>query len=274
MAATIFDLESQLTEEQLQDVVADEIARRKQQVPTGSGPVIAGLGGMAGKHELHKSLIGTLMGEFEDIRNDPARAAKQMDQMERTYQQYLDQGNNPVELFIPKKDFWAAWQDEQGNDVVWYDPSAPHPTVMAHELGHVQMNHSNDPISQLQTSGVGRASGALAVPIGLAAGGGGAVIGNKFGRGRAGAALGAALGALGGSGNFIYELGGASARAMDYLPDDVDKEDAYGDLVRAGATYGMAPLGGLIAGMTAGGTANALMNQNRMAGQRIRAAMA
>ena len=30
--------------------------------------------------------------------------------------------------------------------------------------------------------------------------------------------------------NFAYELGGA--QMMDYLPEDVDQEDAYGDLFR------------------------------------------
>ena len=265
MSASPFDITAELSEEDLALAVADEIARRKQVSPTVM-PSVAGAGALVGKSAVHQTLLNELFGEFEDIRNDPARAALQMDQMERTYENYLAQGNDPVEIFIPQKDTWAAWQDPDGNDVVWYDPSAPHPAVMAHELGHVQMNHSNDPISQLQTSGLGRLSGGLALPIGAAAGGLGAAIGNRYGRGRLGAALGAATGALGGSGNFIYELGGASGRAMDYLPEDVDQQDAYGDLLRAGMTYGMAPAGGLIAGMTAGGIVNAL-NKRRMAGQ-------
>ena len=113
---------------------------------------------------IHSSLLGTLMDEFEEIRNNPELSAKNMDQMVRTYDQYLSQGNNPVEIFVPNdQNVWAAGQtDEAGDDVVWYDPGAPHAAVMAHELGHVQMNHSNDPLSWLQTSGVGRASGNLA----------------------------------------------------------------------------------------------------------------
>jgi len=265
MSASPFDIASELSEEDLQNIVADEIARRAS-IPPGVIPSAAGAGALVGKTAVHQTLLNDLYGEFEDIRNDPARQALQMDQMERTYQKYLQQGGNPVELFIPKENTWAAWQDPKGNDVVWYDPSAPHPAVMAHELGHVQMNHSDDPYSQLQTSGLGRMSGALAIPIGVASGAGGAYLGGLAGKPRSGAALGAALGALLGSGNFAYELGGASGRAMDYLPEDVDKEDAYGDLLRAGMTYGMAPVGGLIAGMTSGGIVNQL-NKRRMAGQ-------
>ena len=266
MSASPFDITSELSEEDLENIVADEIARRSIQNNPSVVPSVAGAGALLGKDVVHSTLLNDLYGEFENIRNDPERKARQMDQMERTYQQYLDQGNNPVELFIPQKDTWAAWQDPDGNDVVWYDPSAPHAAVMAHELGHVQMNHSDDVLSQLQTSGVGRISGGLALPIGAASGAAGAYIGGNYNRPRLGAGLGAALGALGGSGNFAYELGGASGRAMEYLPEDVDKEDAYGDLFRAGMTYGMAPVGGLIAGLTAGGIVNARRNA-RMAGQ-------
>lgn len=257
MSASPFDIASELSEEELANIVADEIARRKSYMAPEAVPSVAGAGSLLGKDVIHGKLIKDLYGEFEEIRNDPERKKRQMDQMERTYEKYLAQGNNPVELFIPKKDTWAAWQDPDGNDVVWYDPSAPHAAVMAHELGHVQMNHSNDPISQLQTSGVGRLSGQFALPVGAAAGAAGAYIGGNYNRPRAGAALGAALGALAGSGNFVYELGGASQRAMDYLPEDVDADDAYGDLFRAGMTYGMAPAGGLIAGLTTGAMVNA-----------------
>ena len=76
---------------------------------------------------------------------------------------------------------------------------------MAHELGHVQMNHSNDLISQLQTSGLGRLPGALALTIGAAAGGLGADIGNRYGRGPYGCCFRCGIGEVGGSGNFIYE---------------------------------------------------------------------
>ena len=123
---------------------------------------------------------------------------------------------------------------------------------MAHELGHVQMNHSNDPLSFLQHSGIGRISGGLAVPLGA----GGALLGRRVMPQRrvAGTALGALLGTVGASGNFAYELGGASGRALGYLPEDVDQMDAAGDLLRAGMTYGMAGPGtALAAGVTAAG---------------------
>ena len=234
-------------------IIAEEVAKRNV------GPIVAagGLGTGATKTAIHVSLLNELMGEFEDIRQDPARAKKQMDQMVRTYENYLAQGNNPVEAFIPKKDTWAAGQDSQGNDVVWFDPSAPHPAVMAHELGHVQMNHSNDPLSWLQTSGVGKMSGALAVPLGAFGAVAGSALGARVGRRGLGTAIGGALGTVGASGNFAYELGGASGRALGYLPEDVDQGDAAGDLLRAGMTYGMAGPGTAAAtAILAGGLAN------------------
>ena len=117
---------------------------------------------------------------------------------------------------------------------------------MAHELGHIQMNHANpitDPLAGLQTSGIGRFSGTNAGAIGAL----GAALGALLGRRRndtmasqlKGTAIGGALGTVGGSGQFAYELLGATGRAMDYLPEDVDQDDAYGDLFRAGMTYGM-----------------------------------
>ncbi len=236
--------------DEIDAIIAEEVAKRNV------GPIIAagGAGAGAAKTAIHASLLNDLIGEFEDIRQDPARNAKQMDQMVRTYQNYLDQGNNPVEVFIPKKDFWAAGQDSKGNDVVWYDPSAPHPAVMAHELGHVQMNHSDDPLSWLQTSGVGRLSGALAAPLGAAGAVVGSALGARAGRRGLGTAIGGALGTVGASGNFAYELGGASGRALGYLPEDVDQTDAAGDLLRAGMTYGMAGPGtALAAGIGAAG---------------------
>ena len=187
-----------------------------------------------------------------------------MDQMVRTYEKYLNQGNNPVEIFVPNnQNKWAAGRLDNGNDVVFYDPGAPHPAVMAHELGHVQMFESDDPLSYLQNSGVGRTSGALAPVLGI----GGAAAGyglnkrNRF----AGGALGTALGAIGGSGNFAYELGGATGRAMGYLPDDVDQGDAYGDLLRAGMTYGMGGPGAAVA--TGAGLLGALELTKRLRGQ-------
>ena len=132
---------------------------------------------------------------------------------------------------------------------------------MAHELGHVQMNHSNDPLSVLQHSGVGRLSGAMA-PI---LGGGGAYLGRRVAPKHrvAGTALGGLLGTIGGSGNFAYELGGASGRALGYLPEDVDQMDAAGDLLRAGMTYGMAGPG------TAAATALGIAGLDRLINKRL-----
>ena len=72
----------------------------------------------------------------------------------------------------------------------------------------------------------------------------------------AGTAMGTGAGAVLGSGNFAYELGGASGRALGYLPEDVDKMDAAGDLLRAGMTYGVGgPGAALAAGAGAGAVA-------------------
>ena len=253
---TVFDSTINPDNLQVDDIdaiIAEEVAKRNV------GPIIAagGVGANAAKTAVHVSLLNDLMDEFEDIRQNPARAEKQMDQMVRTYENYLSQGNNPVEYFVPKKDFWAAGQDSEGNDVVFYDPSAPHPAVMAHELGHVQMNHSSDPLSWLQTSGVGRLSGALAAPLGIGGAVAGSALGARAGRRGLGTAIGGALGTIGASGNFAYELGGASGRALGYLPEDVDQQDAAGDLLRAGMTYGMAGPGtAAAAAILAGGLAN------------------
>ena len=49
---------------------------------------------------------------------------------------------------------------------------------------------------------------------------------------------------------------------MGYLPEDVDQDDAYGDLFRAGMTYGMGGPGAAIA--TGIGTAGLLDYSRRM----------
>ena len=262
-----FDITSgELNQAELESIVADEIARRKgieqvsrryvgniDNVPidqieaaysVGQVPGATAMGGLVLgglKNTIQRDLSHTLRGEFQDIREDPALRATGMDQMQRTYANYIAQGNDPVEYFIdrPGANMWAAGQDPHtGDDVVFFDSTAPHPAVFAHELGHVQMNHSNDPLSLLQRSGLGRAGANNAIPLGA----GGAIIGHMLGgRNRArGAALGGLAGTTAASGNFAYELGGASGRAMEYLPEDVDQGDAYGDLFRAGMTYGMA----------------------------------
>ena len=264
-----FDSTTQISDAELEQIVVDEIARRS----VGSAATVAGgVGAGAAKTAIHVDLLKDLIGEFDEIRNDPERAALQMDQMQRTYQNYLDQGNNPVEYFIdrPGQNVWAAGQ-RNGEDIVIYDSSAPHPAVMAHELGHVQMNHSNDPLSMLQRSGLGRASGSLALPVGLASG----YIGYKKGGPKhrvLGSAIGGALGTAASSGNFLYELPGASGRALGYLPEDVDQVDAAGDLLRAGMTYGMAGPGTAAAASIVGAGAAGLASNpgfRRMAGQML-----
>ena len=249
----ISDTGSNISDAELQNIVVEELARRKA-IGVPAAVAGAGLAGQELKNAVWGDLNRTLRSEFEDIRNDPALRSSNMDQMNRTYGQYLDQGNNPVEIFVdrPGENMWAAGLHE-GDDFVIYDSTAPHPAVMAHELGHVQMNHSNDPLSFLQTSGLGRAGAQLAAPLGA----GGAALGYRLG-GVRGAIAGGLAGTLGASGNFAYELGGASGRALGYLPEDVDKMDAAGDLLRAGLTYGMGGPGTAALSAVAGGGAMAL----------------
>lgn len=257
-----FESTGTVSDAALEQLLVDELSRRKAIESMGGAAIpMATIGTNT---VIHKSLLDELMGEFEEIRNDPDRKSKEMDQMIRTYDRYLQQGNNPVEVFVPNnKNFWAAGRDpDTGNDVVFYDPGAPHAAVMAHELGHVQMNDpdSNDPLSYLQKSGLGQLSGNLAPLLGAAGGylGYNANPNRRF----AGSAIGTGLAALLGSGNFAYELGGASGRALGYLPEDADQVDAAGDLLRAGMTYGMAGPGTAIA--LGSGIAGALEMSRRL----------
>lgn len=233
--------------------------------------------------EIHGSLGKALHSEFEDIRNDPERKERQFKELVKTYQNFVEKTGNRVEHFVdmPGANKWAAGRMPNGNDVVWWDSTAPHAAVMAHELGHVHMNHANpilDPLAGLQTSGLGRFSGNNAPIIGAA----GALAGSMLGRKRGGnlnaqlrgAALGGGLGVVGGSGNFAYEILGASGRALGYLPEEYDQMDAVGDLTRAGFTYGMggpgrAAVGALAA--TAVAAALASPRARRYAGNVFRA---
>ena len=174
---------------------------------------------------------------------------------------------------------YAAARLSDGRDVVIYDPSAPHAGIMAHELGHVNMNHQTnpltDPLAWLQTSGVGRESADHAVFLGSlgaglgAAGGqlGSRYIGKPGGRNHlrnqiVGTAIGGGLGTLASSGQAAYEILGASGRAFDYLPDDINKMDVAGDLGRAGLTYVLGGPGeAAIAATGVGATALAAMHK-------------
>ena len=249
---SVFDGDRELTNSEVEQLVVDEIARRRAEISPRDLATAVGLGSLSANEARkfsHQQAGKAIMDEYQDIRTDPERQARQMNEMARTYQQYVARTGNPVEAFIPVKDTYAAATLDDGTDVVMFDPSAPHAGIMAHELGHIAMNHSSDPVSYLQTSGLGKASANNAVVFG----GGGALIGGALGQalsrlnGRPnhlrdqaiGTAFGAAGGALASSGQTIYELG-ASARALGYLPEDINQVDVVGDLGRAGSTYFMA----------------------------------
>ena len=249
---SVFEGDTELSKAQIEQLVVEEIARRRPEVSPRDLATAVGLGSLTANEARkfsHQQAGKAIMDEYQDIRTDPERKARQMNEMARTYQQYVEQTGNPVEQFIPMKDRYAAATLDDGTDVVIFDPSAPHAGIMAHELGHIAMNHSSDPISYLQTSGLGKASANNAVSYGA----GGALLGGALGQAISrlhrrpnhlkDQAIGTALGGIGGaiasSGQTVYELG-ASARALGYLPDDIDQMDVVGDLGRAGSTYFMA----------------------------------
>ncbi len=249
---SVFAGDTELSNAEIEQLVVEEIARRRPEVSPRDLATAVGLGSLSANEARrfsHQQAGKAIMDEYQDIRTDLARQARQTDEMARTYQQYVDQTGNPVEMFIPMKDRYAATTLDDGSDVVFFDPSAPHAGIMAHELGHIAMNHSSDPISYLQTSGLGKEMANNAVSYGA----GGALLGGALGQaisrlnGRPnhlldhgiGTALGGIGGAIASSGQTVYELG-ASARALGYLPEDIDKMDVVGDLGRAGSTYFMA----------------------------------
>lgn len=285
---SVFDGDKELSQAQIEAIVANEVIReeaiRRSRPPvtaatpserqafevglaTGGGALLA----EEARKKAHSDLGSQIIGEYAEIRNNPEVAARNMDQMVRTYQNFVEQTGNPVEYFIPEKNYYAAARLKDGSDVVFYDPTAPHAGIMAHELGHVHMNHQTnpitDPLAWLQTSGIGRWSGQNAEVLGGAGAAlgalGGQVISRMRGRGNnlrnqtIGTAIGGAAGTLAGSGQAAYEIGGATGRAFEYLPEDVDKMDVAGDLGKAGTTY---LLGGPIAGAaTAAGVGAALL---------------
>ena len=269
---SVFEGGEELSQEQMESLVADEISRRRMEYGARDVAVAGAAGGAAAhtlKNTIHRQASKGLTDEFQDIRNDPALNASNFDKTARTYERYLEKGNNPVEYFMdmPGTDYWAAGQLKSGDDVVFYDSTAFHPGVMAHELGHTQMNHSSDPLSFLQRSGLGRASGDSAFTLGAAGAALGALTGQIRARGKGkegrdpfrsqviGTGVGGAIGAVGASGMAAYEAE-ASRRALGYLPDDVDALDTMGDLGRAHSTYLMAGPGTAL--VTALGVGSAL----------------
>lgn len=275
----VFDGDREFSKEEIQDMLFDEAYKRRyNQAPRDVGAAelaaAVGIGALTAEEarKFSKTELGqSIRDEYADIRRDPERQARQMDEMERTYRKFVEKTGNPVEAFIPTRDTYAAATLDDGTDVILYDPSAPHAGIMAHELGHIHMNHQTnpflDPLAALQTSGVGRWSGDNAEMLGATGAGIGAGLGAGISRLRnkghhlknqaVGTAIGGALGVLGGSGQFAYELGGASGRAFGYLPDDVSKVDTAGDLAKAGLTYALG--GPVAAATTAAGVGGALL---------------
>ena len=264
------DRKHNITDAMLKELIFEEVASRGINPAALTAAELAGLtiGGTlaanASREFAHENLGSELKNEYAAIRGDEARRAKQMDPMIRTINKYEEQTGNKIEAFIPAQDRYAAATLADGTDVIMYDPSAPHAGIMAHELGHIDMNQTAapwyaDPMAYLQTSGIGRASGENAAKIGalgaLLGAGSGAAINRMRGKNNrslrdqaVATAIGGGLGTLGASGQAAYEILGASGRSFGYLPDDVSAVDTAGDLSKAGLTYVM---GGPVTAATA-----------------------
>lgn len=258
-----------ITDEQADSIEEEAIARGRSASSAKAAGVLGGTwaGGDIARAGVKRSMVNALVDEFQDIRDNPELRAQNMRDMIQVYENFVNQTGNKVEKFIdkPGANFWAAGTTPDGVDVVYLDSTAPHPAVMAHELGHIDMNHSTDPMALLQRSGIGRLSGTYAPVIGIASGAIGHQVGSRMAggslRGRLlGTAAGSAVGAAGGSGNWLYEQFGASDRALDYLPESVDQQDAIGDLTRAGTTYAMAGPGAAAVSALLGGAGAAMLD--------------
>lgn len=246
MAGIAYGMEDPTMVELQQDAVAEELAARR----LASGPVL--VGGAAGA-ELTRvgsgsTIIKSILDEYQQLRDDVDNRDRQRAELVNTYQNYLSKTGNPVELFVHQPNYYAAMTTPQGDDVVWLDKDAPQNSHFAHELGHIAMNHSTDPISFLQTSGIGKTMQSLAPITGAASTALGYDIGRRSGNRLAGALIGGGAGLLASTPNTIYELE-ASRRGLGYInPEDTSTAEYLGDVVPAGLTYALG--GPALAGVT------------------------
>ena len=269
-----FQKESNISEEQAKDIIAEEIMRRAMGTDPRNIIIGSGLGNLTGdglRKLVHKTSSKEIHREYEQIRNNPELQKQGLKDMQDVYNQYLAKTGNPIEHILHKKDYYAAATLPDGTDVVYLDPTAPHGAILAHELGHITLNHQPGPLATLQTNPNTKVLHALAPQIGTVSAGAGAGLGLALSKllGKPNATRNAMIGALGGtaggtlasSGRTAYEVLGASGLAMDYLPEEYDKVDAQGDLLRAGSTYAMGgPASATVAGLTTTGLMLAAAN--------------
>ena len=246
MAGIAYGMEDPTMAEIHQDAVAEELAARK----LASGPVMMGgaLGAELTRRASSSTIIKSILDEYQQLRDDVGNRGAQRSELENTYQNYLDQTGNPVEMFVHQPNYYAAMTTPEGDDVVWLDKEAPQNSHFAHELGHIAMNHSNDPISFLQTSRIGKIMQALSPLTGAVGTGLGYDIGRRSGNRMAGALIGGAVGMGLSTPNTIYEIE-ASRRGLGYInPEDTSTGEYLGDVVPAAITYALG--GPALAGVT------------------------
>jgi len=237
MTGIAYGMEDPTMAEIHQDAVAQELAARK----LARGPLMVGgaVGAEMTRQVSGKTIIGSILDEYQQLRDDVGNRGVQRSELENTYQNYLSKTGNPVELFVHQPNYYAAMTTRDGDDVVWLDKEAPQNSHFAHELGHIAMNHSNDPISFLQTSRIGKIMQSLAPVTGAASTAIGYDIGRRSGNRMAGALIGGAAGIGLSTPNTIYEIE-ASRRGLGYInPEDTSTGEYLGDVVPAALTYAL-----------------------------------
>ena len=254
------------------DLLRDEISRRRWDTPEGFGGIGAAgaVGGEVIRQLSQQAIVNSILGEYEAIRNDKENYDQRLQSLNNTYQNFVNKTGNEVEEFVAAPNFYAAQTTPGGKDIVYLDPTAPQNSHFAHELGHIAMNHSNDPLSFLQHSGLGRTLHRNSAPLGIAGAlAGFAAAGPGRGRRMAGTALGSLAGVGASSANTLYEAE-ASRRGHAYLnPEDTSTSEYLGDVVPAGLTYALAgPVQSALAALATGAAAMAISAPRQRLGVR------
>ena len=120
---------SPLTDEQQDQLTEDNAAlgRRKRPVdpsiPVGSAVGSAAVAAEAAKNATWSDLGRVLGNEFQEIREDPELRKQNMQQLIKTYENFVNQTGNKVEHFrdLKGQNRWAAGQLANGDDVIFWD---------------------------------------------------------------------------------------------------------------------------------------------------------
>ena len=78
---SVFDGDKELSQEEIENLVLDEIRRRATPNEVITGGALVTLGGNEARRNIHQQLGKGIRDEYQDIRSDPERQARQMDEM-------------------------------------------------------------------------------------------------------------------------------------------------------------------------------------------------